>query len=158
MQETELNGKAVTDPRTAVAVDVALLRAVFAFISGLIYDVRPDWLILSYRQRGFVLGKISIHQGSQGQAALLYLVCRILSHDIPKAHTLRGGPTERRIVQRDSVRVAHGANIPWRISRGSFGRLAAKCPVLTQRRPLVRFLRRALVASPMRSQMSDSIH
>jgi carbonic anhydrase len=43
--EAELKTKAVTDPRAAVAVDVALLRAVPAlpggwFISGLVYDVR----------------------------------------------------------------------------------------------------------------------
>jgi carbonic anhydrase len=44
IQEGELKGKAVTDPRAAVAVDVALLRTVFALpgewlISGLVYDV-----------------------------------------------------------------------------------------------------------------------
>jgi carbonic anhydrase len=44
VQEPELNGKSVSDPRTAVAVDVAALRAVPALpgewlISGLIYDV-----------------------------------------------------------------------------------------------------------------------
>ena len=44
VQEGELKTKAVTDPRAAVAVDVALLRAIPAlpgewFISGLIYDV-----------------------------------------------------------------------------------------------------------------------
>lgn len=44
MQEGELKTKAVTDPRAAVAVDVALLRAVPALpggwlISGLVYDV-----------------------------------------------------------------------------------------------------------------------
>src|SRR6516162_8487589 len=43
-QEGELKRKAVTDPRAAVAVDVALLRAIPALpgewlISGLIYDV-----------------------------------------------------------------------------------------------------------------------
>ena len=42
--ETELKKKAVTDPRAAVAIDVALLRAIPALpgdwlISGLIYDV-----------------------------------------------------------------------------------------------------------------------
>jgi carbonic anhydrase len=45
IQEGELNTKAVTDPRAAVAVDVALLRAIPALpgawlISGLVYDVR----------------------------------------------------------------------------------------------------------------------
>jgi len=44
IQEGEVKTKAVTDPRTAVAVDVALLRAVPALpsnwlISGLVYDV-----------------------------------------------------------------------------------------------------------------------
>jgi hypothetical protein len=44
IQEAELKRKAVTDPRAAVAVDVALLRAIPALpgewlISGLIYDV-----------------------------------------------------------------------------------------------------------------------
>src|SRR5579863_851084 len=44
IQEAELKTKAITDPRAAVAVDVALLRAVPAlpkewFISGLICDV-----------------------------------------------------------------------------------------------------------------------
>ena len=44
IQEGELKTKAVTDPRAAVAVDVALLRSIPAlpgewFISGLIYDV-----------------------------------------------------------------------------------------------------------------------
>jgi carbonic anhydrase len=42
--EEELQAKAITDPRTAVALDVALLRAIPAFpgewlISGLVYDV-----------------------------------------------------------------------------------------------------------------------
>ena len=42
--EGELKTKAVTDPRAAVAVDVALLRAIPALpgewlVSGLIYDV-----------------------------------------------------------------------------------------------------------------------
>ena len=44
IQERELNGKAVTDPRAAVAVDVAALRAIPALpaawlVSGLVYDV-----------------------------------------------------------------------------------------------------------------------
>ena len=44
LQEAELKTKAVTDPRAAVAVDVALLRAIPALppewlISGLVYDV-----------------------------------------------------------------------------------------------------------------------
>jgi carbonic anhydrase len=44
MEEGELKSKAVTDPRAAVAVDVALLRAIPALpgdwlVSGLIYDV-----------------------------------------------------------------------------------------------------------------------
>jgi carbonic anhydrase len=44
IQEAELKRKAVTDPRAAVATDVALLRAIPALpgewlISGLIYDV-----------------------------------------------------------------------------------------------------------------------
>src|SRR5579863_2880228 len=44
LQEKELKTKAVTDPRAAVAIDVALLRAVPALpggwlISGLVYDV-----------------------------------------------------------------------------------------------------------------------
>src|SRR5262249_49710923 len=44
IQETELKRKAVTDPRTAVSVDVALLRTIPALpgewlISGLIYDL-----------------------------------------------------------------------------------------------------------------------
>jgi carbonic anhydrase len=44
IQEGELKTKAITDPRAAVAVDVATLRAVPAFpaewlVSGLIYDV-----------------------------------------------------------------------------------------------------------------------
>jgi carbonic anhydrase len=44
IHEGELNGKAVTDPRRAVAVDVALLRAIPALpgdwlVSGLVYDV-----------------------------------------------------------------------------------------------------------------------
>jgi carbonic anhydrase len=44
IQEGELKKKAVTDPRTAVAVDVALLRTIPALpaewlISGLVYDV-----------------------------------------------------------------------------------------------------------------------
>jgi carbonic anhydrase len=42
--ETALDTKAVTDPRAAVAIDVALLRAIPALpgvwlISGLVYDV-----------------------------------------------------------------------------------------------------------------------
>jgi carbonic anhydrase len=45
IQEQELGTKAVTDPRTAVAVDVALLRTIPALpgewlVSGLVYDVR----------------------------------------------------------------------------------------------------------------------
>ncbi len=44
IQEAELKTKAVTDPRAAVAVDVALLRAIPALpgewlVSGLVYDV-----------------------------------------------------------------------------------------------------------------------
>ena len=44
IQEGELKKKVVTDPRTAVAVDVALLRTIPALpaewlISGLVYDV-----------------------------------------------------------------------------------------------------------------------
>ena len=44
MEEGELKSKAVTDPRAAVAVDVALLRTIPALpggwlVSGLIYDV-----------------------------------------------------------------------------------------------------------------------
>jgi carbonic anhydrase len=44
IEETELKRKAVADPRAAVAVDVALLRAIPALpgewlISGLVYDV-----------------------------------------------------------------------------------------------------------------------
>jgi hypothetical protein len=44
IQERELNRKAVTDPRAAVAVDVAALRAIPALpaawlVSGLVYDV-----------------------------------------------------------------------------------------------------------------------
>ena len=44
VQESDLKAKAVTDPRAAVAVDVALLRAIPALpgawlISGLVYDV-----------------------------------------------------------------------------------------------------------------------
>ena len=44
IQESELKTKAVSDPRAAVAVDVAALRAIPAlpgawFISGLVYDV-----------------------------------------------------------------------------------------------------------------------
>ena len=44
VQEAELKNKAVTDPRAAVAADVALLRAIPALpgvwlISGLVYDV-----------------------------------------------------------------------------------------------------------------------
>ncbi|MGA7922329.1 MAG: carbonic anhydrase [Candidatus Acidiferrales bacterium] len=44
IQEAELKTKAVTDPRAAIAVDVASLRAIPAlpsewFISGLLYDV-----------------------------------------------------------------------------------------------------------------------
>jgi carbonic anhydrase len=44
MEEAELKAKAVTDPRAAVAVDVALLRAIPALpgewlVSGLVYDV-----------------------------------------------------------------------------------------------------------------------
>jgi carbonic anhydrase len=44
MEEGELKSKAVTDPRTAVAVDVALLRTIPALpagwvVSGLVYDV-----------------------------------------------------------------------------------------------------------------------
>ena len=44
IQEGELKTKAVTDPRAAVAVDVALLRSIPALpaewlISGLVYDV-----------------------------------------------------------------------------------------------------------------------
>jgi carbonic anhydrase len=44
IQEGELKTKAVTDPRAAVAIDVAALRAIPAFpgawlISGLVYDV-----------------------------------------------------------------------------------------------------------------------
>jgi len=43
-QDGELEKKAVNDPRAAVAVDVALLRAIPAlpgnwFVSGLVYDV-----------------------------------------------------------------------------------------------------------------------
>lgn len=44
IQEAELKTKAVTDPRAAVAIDVAALRAIPAlpgawFLSGLVYDV-----------------------------------------------------------------------------------------------------------------------
>ena len=44
IQEGELKTKAVTDPRAAVAVDVAVLRAIPALpsewlVSGLVYDV-----------------------------------------------------------------------------------------------------------------------
>lgn len=43
-QETELKAKAVTDPRAAVAADIALLRTIPALprewlVSGLVYDV-----------------------------------------------------------------------------------------------------------------------
>jgi len=49
MQEGELRTKAVTDPRAAVAVDVALLRAIPALpgewlVSGLIYDVATGFV------------------------------------------------------------------------------------------------------------------
>jgi len=49
MQEGELRTKAVTDPRAAVAVDVALLRAIPALpgewlVSGLIYDVASGFV------------------------------------------------------------------------------------------------------------------
>ena len=44
IQEGELKAKAVTDPRAAVAVDVALLRTIPTLpgkwlVSGLVYDV-----------------------------------------------------------------------------------------------------------------------
>jgi carbonic anhydrase len=44
IQEAELKTKAITDPRAAVAVDVALLRAIPALpaawlVSGLVYSV-----------------------------------------------------------------------------------------------------------------------
>ncbi len=44
IKESELKAKAVTNPRAAVAVDVALLRAIPALpakwlVSGLVYDV-----------------------------------------------------------------------------------------------------------------------
>ena len=44
IQEGELKTKAITDPRAAVAVDVAMLRAIPALsgewlVSGLVYDV-----------------------------------------------------------------------------------------------------------------------
>ena len=49
MQEGELRTKAVTDPRAAVAVEVALLRAIPALpgewlVSGLIYDVASGFV------------------------------------------------------------------------------------------------------------------
>jgi carbonic anhydrase len=49
IQEGELRAKAVTDPRAAVAVDVALLRAIPALpaewlVSGLIYDVTTGFV------------------------------------------------------------------------------------------------------------------
>jgi hypothetical protein len=62
IQETKLKRKAVTDPRAAVAVDVALLRTIPALPGSGLFPAssmtwRPDWLMLSYRQRGFVLRK-----------------------------------------------------------------------------------------------------
>ena len=49
IQEDELKAKAVTDPRTAVAVDVALLKTILALpgewlVSGLIYDVATGFV------------------------------------------------------------------------------------------------------------------
>jgi carbonic anhydrase len=78
IQEGELKTKAVTDPRAAVAVDVAMLRAIPALpgewlVSGLVYDVAtglvkivvPSARIrgngakgpLTVRRVGFILGK-----------------------------------------------------------------------------------------------------
>jgi len=62
IQEGELKTKAVTDPRAAVAVDVAMLRAIPALpgewlVSGLVYDVATGLVkivVPSARIRGMV--------------------------------------------------------------------------------------------------------
>jgi carbonic anhydrase len=68
MQEGELKTKAVTDPRAAVALDVALLRAIPALpeewlVSGLIYDVATglvEIVVPPTRIRGVVQERIGV--------------------------------------------------------------------------------------------------
>ena len=62
IKEGELKAKAVTDPRAAVAVDVALLRAIPALpaewlVSGLVYDVANGLVEIVVHRRRFVLHK-----------------------------------------------------------------------------------------------------
>ncbi len=60
IQEAELKTKAVNDPRAAVAIDVAELRAIPHCLALGLYQAscttwRPDLSRSSYRQRRFVL-------------------------------------------------------------------------------------------------------
>jgi carbonic anhydrase len=72
IQEGELKKKAVTDPRSAVAVDVALLRTIPALpgewlVSGLIYDVATGLVEIVVPPVRIRTAQISVHQGSEGQ-------------------------------------------------------------------------------------------
>jgi carbonic anhydrase len=71
IQEGELKTKVVTDPRAAVVVDVALLRAIPALpgewlVSGLIYDVATGFVevvVPPARIRGVVQGAFESQNG-----------------------------------------------------------------------------------------------
>ncbi|MGC2330049.1 MAG: carbonic anhydrase [Candidatus Acidiferrales bacterium] len=69
MPEGELNQKKVTDPRAAVAVDVALLRAIPALpgdwlVSGLVYDVRTGLVEIVVPPARIRAAQISAHHGA----------------------------------------------------------------------------------------------
>jgi carbonic anhydrase len=69
MPESELKKKKVTDPRAAVAVDVALLRAIPAlpgewFVSGLVYDVGTGLVEIVVPPARIRAAQISRRQGA----------------------------------------------------------------------------------------------
>jgi carbonic anhydrase len=71
IQEGELKAKEVTDPHAAVAVDVALLRAIPALpgewlVSGLVYDVATGLVEIAEPPARIRNPRISMHQGSEG--------------------------------------------------------------------------------------------
>jgi len=70
IQEGELKAKAVTDPRAAVAVDVALLRAIPALpgewlVSGLVYDVATGLVEIAVPPARIRPAEIAMHPGSE---------------------------------------------------------------------------------------------
>ena len=69
IQEGELKTKAVTDPRAAVAVDVAMLRAIPALpgewlVSGLVYDVGTGLVEIVVPPARIRAAQRSTHQGA----------------------------------------------------------------------------------------------